>query len=133
MRDSHSPTHANTYTTPLKFIPFISLISRLKPSRGPVSKSFNHSPRFSTNFLQFQVPPRALHSSSVCTYTKIILPPNFTQDFPFYNSNSLFWELTFSLLPTMNIQLHFRVVVCQDKISQLVSTGCKSLPLTALK
>lgn len=133
MQANHSPTHASTYTTSLKFIPFISLISRLKPSRGPVSKSLNHSPGFSTNFLQFQLPPKALCSTSVCTYTKMTLLPNSTQDFPLYTSNSFFGELTFILLSTVNIQIHFKVVVCQAKISQFVSPVCKSLHLAALK
>lgn len=122
MRDSHSPPHANAYTTPFKFIPFISLRSRLKPSRRLVSKSFNHSHGFPKNFLQFQLPLRALRSRSLCTCTKIILPPNPRQDFPPCNSDSLFWELTFSLLSTANTQIHFKVVVRQAKISLFVSS-----------
>lgn len=68
-----------------------------------------------------------------CTYSESILLPNFKQDFPLYTSNSLFWELTFSSLSAVNIQIHFKVAVCHAKVSQLVSRVCKYLPLNTLK
>lgn len=131
MRDSYPPTQANTYAPTLHFY-FISLINRLKTSRGAVSKSFSHS-GFFPNFLQFQLPERTLHFNSSCTYPKTELHPKFTQGFPVYTSASPFWKQAFSLLYTMSIQILLKVVIVRANISQLVSTIFKSLTLAAVK
>lgn len=141
--ERQSFTHTGKHVCPhLKFL-FYLFDSRFKTSRRHVFKSFNHSPGFSPNFLLFQLPERALHSSSACICPKMVLLPSFTQDFLVYTFKSSFWEPTCCLLCTTNIQIFLRVVIWWANISQMDSivsagqlssaTATLSLPLSQRK